>query len=118
MNYRLRPMATQDKPAVLQILKGLAEFEPCEVEVAEELIDAYLQDGSESGYHPIVAEAESIIAGYALYGPTPLTRGTWDIYWMAVSAGMRKRGIGKQLLLHAEKDIVSSGGRLILIETS
>ncbi|HJX03088.1 MAG TPA: GNAT family N-acetyltransferase [Dehalococcoidia bacterium] len=118
MTYSLRPLAPQDKTAVLQILKGLAEFEPDEVEVAEELIDAYLQDGYESGYHPIVAEAESKIAGYALYGPTPLTRGTWDIYWMAVSAELKNRGLGTKLLQYAEKDIVSSGGRLILIETS
>jgi ribosomal protein S18 acetylase RimI-like enzyme len=118
MSYNLRPLIPQDKQAVLQVLKGLLEFESEEVKVAEELIDEYLQCGFDSGYHPKVADDEGKIVGYIVYGPTPLTRGTWDIYWLAVSADMKRRGIGSSMLSHAEEEIVSHGGRLIVIETS
>ncbi len=114
----IRPMEAADKPAVMEILRATPEFNPFEVDVAEEVIDGYLNDPSGSGYHTLVAEFGSSIKGYISYGPTPLTEGTWDIYWMAVSREEQGRGIGKTLLSFAENHIKESRGRLILIETS
>jgi ribosomal protein S18 acetylase RimI-like enzyme len=88
------------------------------VAVAEELIDCYLEDPSGSGYHILVAEVDSTVTGYICYGPTPLTEGTWDIYWMAVTREKQGRGIGSALTKAAEKDIVRTKGRLAIIETS
>jgi len=50
--------------------------------------------------------------------PTPLTEGTWDIYWIVVDNAFRGTGIGRALLRHAEQEIQNAGGRMILIETS
>ncbi len=102
----------------MRILRDTPEFKPAEVGVAEEVIDSYLRDPDGSGYHVFVAEADSAVIGYISYGPTPLTEGTWDIYWMAVSAEKRGRGIGEALLAHAEDKIKGAKGRLIVIETS
>jgi ribosomal protein S18 acetylase RimI-like enzyme len=88
------------------------------VEVAEELIDSYLEDPVGSGYHILVADVDSTVAGYICYGPTPLTEGTWDIYWMAVAPEKQGRGIGSALMKSAEKEIVRARGRLAIIETS
>ena len=38
----VRPMAPSDKPAVINLIKTTGMFTPAEIEVAEELIDAYL----------------------------------------------------------------------------
>lgn len=86
--------------------------------VAEELIDSYLDDPSGSGYHVLVAEADSTVAGYICYGPTPLTEGTWDIYWMTVAGEKQGQGIGSALMKSAEKEIRKAEGRLSIIETS
>ena len=86
--------------------------------VAEELIDSYLNDPSGSGYHILVADVDSTVTGYICYGPTPLTEGTWDIYWMAVTPEKQGRGIGSALMKSAEKAIVRAKGRLVIIETS
>jgi len=86
--------------------------------VAEEVIDSYLRDPRGSGYHTLVAELDSTIAGYICYGPTPLTEGTWDIYWMAVAPEKQGKGIGGALLAHAEERIREAQGRLAIIETS
>jgi len=86
--------------------------------VAEEVIDSYLRDPHGSGYHALVAELDSAIAGYICYGPAPLTEGTWDIYWMAVAPEKQGKGIGSALLAHAEDKIREAQGRLIVIETS
>jgi ribosomal protein S18 acetylase RimI-like enzyme len=86
--------------------------------IAEEVIDSYLNHPHQSGYHILVTEVDSILAGYVCFGPTPLTEGTWDIYWMAVAPEMQRQGIGGALLESAEKAIRKAGGRLAIIETS
>ncbi len=86
--------------------------------VAEELIESYLDDPSGSGYHILVAEVDSTVQGYICYGPTPLTEGAWDIYWVAVSRRQQDQGIGSALVKSAEKEIVKDQGRLVIIETS
>jgi ribosomal protein S18 acetylase RimI-like enzyme len=58
------------------------------------------------------------VAGYACYGPTPLTEGVFDLYWIAVHPEAQGHGIGRQLIGYVEKDILARGGRMLLIETS
>jgi GNAT superfamily N-acetyltransferase len=111
-------MLPEDRPRVTEILRGTAEFKPFEVVVAEELIDCYLDDPTGSGYHILVAETNSTVTGYICYGPTPLTEGTWDIYWMAVARPWQGQGIGSALMNAAEKEITRDKGRLSIIETS
>jgi len=111
-------MTGNDKPVIMRILQQTPEFEPEEVVVAEEVIDDYLEDSVNSGYHILVAQIDSLPAGYICYGTVPMTRGTWDMYWLAVDSVQQTRGIGNALLLSAEEDIEKRKGRLILIETS
>jgi predicted N-acetyltransferase YhbS len=114
----IRPMTRDDKPEIMRLLRALPEFEPSEVTVAEEVIDIYLDNPSRSGYHIQVAEAGSRVVGYICYGPVPLTQGTWDIYWVAVSLEKQGRGVGSALMALAEDEIRRAEGRLIIIETS
>jgi ribosomal protein S18 acetylase RimI-like enzyme len=58
------------------------------------------------------------VVGYICWGDTPLTVGTWDIYWVAVDRNEQGKGIGAQLMSVAEKSILKSGGRLAVVETS
>lgn len=102
----------------MKILQNTPEFKPSEVAVAEEVIDSYLQDPIKSGYYVSVYEANSAIIGFICYGPTPLTDGTWDIYWMAVSREKQGQGIGHVLMDAAEREIRKAKGRLAIIETS
>ncbi|MBI4180791.1 MAG: GNAT family N-acetyltransferase [Chloroflexi bacterium] len=102
----------------MHILRHTPEFKPYEVLVAEEVIDSYLGDPGSSGFYTLVAEADSTVAGYICYGPTPLTEGTWDIYWMAVAPDKQKQGIGSSLIGMAEDEIRKKQGRLAVIETS
>jgi len=114
----IRPMVPEDKAAVMRILEATPEFTPGEVIVAEELIDFYLSDPVDSDYLILVAEVNSEVAGYICWGLTPLTEGTWDIYWMATAREKQGQGIGTALLASAEAKIKESQGRLAFIETS
>jgi ribosomal protein S18 acetylase RimI-like enzyme len=111
-------MSHEDRPHITKILHDIPEFKPFEVAVAEGLIDSYLDDPSGSGYHILVAQVDSNVEGYICYGPTPLTEGTWDIYWVAVAQARQDQGIGSALMESAEKEILKAKGRLTIIETS
>jgi ribosomal protein S18 acetylase RimI-like enzyme len=118
MAYQIRPMLPDDKMALLNILETIPEFGPADVLVAREVIDSYLENPAGSGYNILVVEIDHNAAAYICYGPTPLTQGTWDIYWMATSPENQGQGIGSSLIVKAESQIIESGGRLIMIETS
>jgi len=102
----------------MKILRNTPEFNASDVAVAEEVIDSYLHDIKGSGYHVLVAESDTTVAGYICYGPTPLTDGTWDMYWQAVAREKRGQGIGGALMKSAEMAIRQAQGRLAIIETS
>jgi GNAT superfamily N-acetyltransferase len=114
----IRPMIRRDKAAVVKILQATPEFTPEEVDLAVEVISDYLHDPAGSGYFVLVAEIDSVIGGYVCYGPTPITEGTWDLYWIAVDHQIQGKGIGRQLMAAAEEKIKEAGGRLVLVETS
>ncbi len=114
----IRSMTPKDKSSIMRILQNTPEFTPAEVVLADEVISEYLFNPTESGYFILVAEINSSIAGYVCYGPTPITEGTWDIYWIAVDHNTQGQGVGKKLMEAAEGKIKQAQGRLILVETS
>jgi ribosomal protein S18 acetylase RimI-like enzyme len=114
----IRPLTVKEKASVMHLLQTTPEFLPPEVIIAEELIDAFLEDTETSGYYIYVAELDGEIAGYICYGNTPLTEATWDIYWVVVAHDKQGFGIGRILMKHAEDDIKKMHGKLIMVETS
>jgi len=102
----------------MQILQNTPEFKSTEVTVAEEVIDSYLNDPTNSGYSIQLAEEGTAIVGYICYGPTPLTDSTWDLYWEAVVRERQGQGIGGALMKAAERSIRRAKGRIAIIETS
>ena len=113
----VRTLRAEDRPAIESLLRASPNFTPHEVETALEVIDDALAGDPE--YIVSVVESENgAVAGYECHGPTPLTQGTFDLYWIAVDPSAQKRGYGRRLLRAAEEDVVARGGRLLLIETS
>ncbi len=115
----VRPMLAEDKPAVMDLIRATDMFTDAEVQVAEELVDIYLRDRDQKDYNVVVVGGEAGgVAGYMTWGPTPLTEGAFDLYWMAVSPKAQGRGYGKELVRWLEKTVDGLGGRLLIIETS
>jgi ribosomal protein S18 acetylase RimI-like enzyme len=113
----IRTMTQADKTALMALLRDTPEFEPAEVPVAEEVVDASLAAPGQD-YYSYAAEEGGKLLGFITFGSTPLTQSTWDIYWMAVARSARGQGVGGALLRRAEEAIQKAGGHLILIETS
>jgi ribosomal protein S18 acetylase RimI-like enzyme len=115
----IRFMIQKDKLMVMDLIRRTEMFTEPEIAVAEELINIFLNDSNQKDYKVIVVENDrQHVVGYLCYGPTDLTEGTYDLYWMAVSPNQQGRGHGKALLQWLESTVKEEHGRLIIIETS
>jgi ribosomal protein S18 acetylase RimI-like enzyme len=111
----IRGIVPADRAALEQVLRSDATFRADEVVVALELIDGSL--AGDPDYLVLAADHDGIV-GFVLFGPTPMTHATYDLYWLGVAAASRGRGIARQLVSAMESTIRDRGGRHVRVETS
>jgi len=112
-------MAPEDRAAVAALVVSVENFNQAERDCALELIDMYLDDQGQADYRVDVAEdSASRVHGYACWGPVPLTKGTFDLYWIATNPASRRAGFGRALIRHVGKQVLENKGRLLVVETS
>lgn len=115
----IRPLAAGDRDAVARIVNAVGNFNPAEIDCALELVDICLRDPDQKDYRIVVAETPAgEVVGYACWGPTPMTRGTYDLYWVATDPAWQGRGIGRDLVSHVEDRVRAAQGRMLVVETS
>ena len=117
-SFTTRPLVAGDRDAVEKILERVGNFSRQEQKIALELIDDWLRAGEASDYICWVLTDAGGIRGYVCVGPTPLTDGTFDLYWIVVDPSAHGRGYGHALIELAEDEARARGGRLLLIETA
>lgn len=120
---KIRPAAPADRPRILEILTATARFTRQEIGWAMELVDLAFDHPEKGEYEVHVLEEPDsgphrIVQGYVLYGPTPLTEGVFDLYWIAVDPKHQGQGFGQILLRFVENEVRRESGRMLLIETS
>jgi ribosomal protein S18 acetylase RimI-like enzyme len=116
---KIRPLVEKDRARLLSMLIKTRSFTSAEIDVAMELIDIVLKDRMQKDYiiHCIVDDQDQAM-GYICYGPTPMTQGTFDLYWIAVDSDFQKQGVGSKLLVFLDEAVRTRGGRMILADTS
>ncbi len=115
----VRPLRASDREEVKRILEAADLFTPPEIACALEQVDIFLHQPQQPDYRLMVVEnGQGKIAGFMSYGPTPLTEGTYDLYWIVVSLSEQRKGYGQLLVKWLEEKVQEEKGRLILIETS
>jgi len=117
VRYRDCPLPS-DAQSVSTIVRSSGFFSSREVDVAVELVRERETKGLSSGYCFLFAEMGGEVAGYTCFGPIPCTAESFDIYWVAVSASLRRLGLGRDLLQKTENKIRGMGGRRVYVETS
>ncbi|MCG3155606.1 MAG: hypothetical protein DKINENOH_02213 [bacterium] len=115
----IRALQRDDRPSISRILHDTGNFTAAEIAVALELVDIYLNQPQQKDYllHCALAPDDGVI-GYVCFGPTPMTEGTWDLYWIAVAPPYQGSGIGRALTEFVENYVISRHGRQLFIETS
>ena len=134
---RIRLLRCEDRSSIERILRQTQVFLEMEVQCALELLDIYFNYPEQKDYicAGVVDESDQP-CGYVCYGPTPLTAGTYDLYWIAVDPQWHGRGFGSVLIEYVEQQLGRSrkavdnanellsrpasaeAGRLLIIETS
>jgi ribosomal protein S18 acetylase RimI-like enzyme len=110
------PLRSHDRARLAELLRATNVFHGDEVAVALSLFDLSL-DG-DPDYEFLGAFDAGVLIGYACFGPTPATEGSYDLYWLAVAPEAQGRGTGRALVREVEAKLAGRGGRLLLVETS
>ncbi len=109
-------LAARHRDALASILTRTKEFSEDDREVALELLDLGIR--REDTYRFWVFEENEQALGYICFGPTPMTVGTFDLYWICVDPDAKGKGVGKALVAKIEEELRNEGGRLIRVETA
>lgn len=113
-----------DKPTeadvadLVRMIERAGVFTSMDVDCVRELLDDYFHKPDRGGYEFLVYREAGRAVGMACYGATPLTEGTFDLYWLCVAPEARRGGIARQLFDAMEADLHRLGARLLTIETS
>lgn len=114
----IRSLRREDREPICQLLVETGVFTDEEVSIALELVDIVLDKPDQKDYITRAYEDEGEILGYYCIGPTPATQSTFDLYWIATKPSGQGKGVGSALDEHAANLIRSSGGKLVVAETS
>jgi acetoin utilization deacetylase AcuC-like enzyme/GNAT superfamily N-acetyltransferase len=107
-----------DVDTIRRLVASTDFFTAAEVDIAVELVTERLSRGRASGYEFILAREGDRTLGYACFGPTPATEGSYDLYWIVVDSDQQRGGIGRQLLEQTEIAIRALGGVRLYADTS
>jgi ribosomal protein S18 acetylase RimI-like enzyme len=114
----LRPLAAGARAAVERILRGTAVFRADEICTALEVLDSFLAHPERDYFTLGAFTPGGDLVGYVCWGPTPCTRGTFDIYWIAVEQRAQSHGVGTMLVTEVERRLARENARLVIVETS
>ncbi len=116
---RIRSIRPEDREAVRSLIEGTGAFKPNELDVAMELVDIALSKPGQDDYHPFVLEEDDgTVVSYACFGKNPITKSTFDLYWLATRADRMGKGYGRKIVAFVEEEVRRLGGKLLVIETS
>lgn len=116
--FRLAPLGREQRDALEALVRATGAFREDEVTVALEVFDSATEENQDDYTLVGAIDGEGALLGYACYGPTPCTVGTWDLYWIAVHPAAQGRGVGTMLLNDVEREVERAHARLLVIETS
>jgi GNAT superfamily N-acetyltransferase len=119
MKVHIRKLLFSDRSSFLTMLARVREFDIEDQAVVVELLDLYLTNPIQKDYvFQVAVDYPEQIVGFICYGPTPLTEGTYDLYWIAVDPEFAGRGVGTQIIEQMENDLINLHARLVIIETT
>jgi GNAT superfamily N-acetyltransferase len=107
-----------DLAGILAATRSVAVFNEEEVRTVDELFQGYLKDPAISGYNFLSAKDGDQVLGFACWGPTALSKGAADLYWICTAQQAQGRGAAAALFRAVEAEVRAIGRWLIVIWTS
>ena len=114
VSLTLRPLTARDAPAARALVDAVLADAPSR-EHHRETLDSALTSATDE-YRALVAAEEATLAGLIVFGETAGALGAGRIYFVAVAANTRRRGIATALAEAASRDLTERGARFVIIE--
>ena len=114
----IRRVKQADAEKIERILKKISQFTEKEIDVAMELVNISVNNQTQTDYNSFVFEQNGKVLGYHCIGKRPLTDAVYDLYWIIADPESEIKGIGTELVKHAEQFAKEKGARWLLAETS
>ncbi|NEO85399.1 MAG: GNAT family N-acetyltransferase [Spirulina sp. SIO3F2] len=114
----IRPITPEDTSALLALAEATGLFQPPELQELSEAIAAALEGTLGSNHTWLTDEDGGELVSVAYYAPEPMTRGTWNLYLIAVHPQHQRQGRGAALLRHIEQTLNVKGERMLIVETA
>lgn len=114
----IRRVRQSDAEKIEKILRKIPQFAENEIEVAMELVNITVNNQTQTDYNIFVFEQNGKVLGYHCTGKRPLTDAVYDLYWIVSDPDAKIKGIGTELVKHAELFATEKGARWLLAETS
>lgn len=108
----------EDRLSILGVARSTGVFTDEEIATVDELFAGYLRDPQASGYHFLSCRDGNEVLGFACWGPTSLSKGATDLYWICTAQSAQGRGVATALFRAVEEAVAKLGRWLIVIWTS
>lgn len=115
---QIEPSLAEDLPEILEISRQVGVFTAEEVDTVNELFQGYLTDAVKSGYNFLSCRQDGQVVGFACWGPTALSKGTVDLYWICTKKDHQGQGIAGTLFKTVETCALQQDRWQIVIWTS
>lgn len=116
-SVEVRASRAEEREAIGRLAREAGIFNREEIDTVSELFDESQKD-PRCGYNFLSAHLAGTLVGFACWGPTPLTEGAYDLYWICSDSTKRRHGIARALFARVEEEIRKESGRLLAIWTS
>lgn len=111
-------MSESEKSRYIEIARNVGVFTAAEIDIIIEILNVHEKSNGKEYIVFNYKDGDSII-GFIIFGRTPLTEFSWDIYWLIVNNDQQRKGIGRKLVKECEDFILRNENKAILrVETS
>jgi GNAT superfamily N-acetyltransferase len=114
----VEPSRPADLLEILDMTRAAGVFSPDEIATVEELFNDYLHDAQASGYYFLSYREAGAVLGFICWGPTDLSHGAVDLYWIVAAPAAHGRGVAQALFQALEIAARAIDRWLIIIWTS
>jgi ribosomal protein S18 acetylase RimI-like enzyme len=113
----IRLITPNDTTALLTLAEATGLFESDQIGELAQMLNQYFSAETDS---PDLwfTDDDNELVGVAYVAPERMTKGTWNLYLIAIHPDRQKQGRGSALLSHVEKILTDRGERVLLVETS
>ncbi|OFZ26701.1 MAG: hypothetical protein A2381_17060 [Bdellovibrionales bacterium RIFOXYB1_FULL_37_110] len=112
----IQPIKITDKAKLVNLLEDISLFTPDERAVALELLE---DTSPSSDYHFLgTFEDNGELSSFICFGPTPMTHGTFDMYWVGTADHHQRKGLARKLFNEMNMVLKKQNARMVRIETS